>query len=554
MSVYGIDLGTTYSCLCKFEDGKASVIQNVNDQSNSLPSAVYFESENSIVVGAEAKAMVQTDAANVVQFIKREIGKPFPPHEFFGQSFNAVEISALILKKIKTYAEEQGENVKDVVITCPAYFGLEERAATKQAGELAGLNVLGIINEPTAASISYAFRQGNGEFPEETVAIYDLGGGTFDVTVLKISSRDLNGAKVPHFSVIATGGDDTLGGKDWDDELEKILIAKVLQEKGCSEDELDEDDLAAIKAKIEITKKSLSSKQTATVRIPVQGETVKFEVTREEFEEATAALMTRTTDCLSAILAKPEVAAETISKILLVGGSSNMPMVPNKVKEMYPDIQVQLEEPELAVAKGAACYASLLTTGYSDEEDIGAGAGEGAPAGEDAPAPTPGAGFTDFVDDLTPRSFGIGVNSRAQGWTVNNLVKKDVVIGEATHIVKTYYVPFDGCEQINVPVYQNISQEDFVKPCTDVNGEPLESDPADQVSELGKFVLNIPEVSRRKGHPMVVDFTVDSAGIHIRVTDGETGEKFPDCDIVYNNTDFDRDEAETKIQAFSIAD
>lgn len=549
MSVYGIDLGTTYSCISKFEGGKATIIQNVGDQSNSLPSAVYFETENSIVVGAEAKNMVQTDAANVVQFVKREIGKPAAPHEFFGVQYDAIVISSMILKKIKTYAEEQGENVKDVVITVPAYFGLEERSATKQAGEIAGLNVLGIINEPTAAAISYAFRTSNGEFTNEVVAVYDLGGGTFDVTILEISSREENGVKVPHFSVIATDGDDMLGGKDWDTQMYNLLLAKICEEKGMSEDELDEDDIAAIQAQVEKVKKQLSSKTTTKVRVVIQGETVQFELSREEFETATSALVNQTLDCMNRILNKPEVASQTISKILLVGGSSNMPMIPTKVKEAYPNINVQLEEPELAVAKGASCYAHLLTAGavgldptkQDQEEVVYDTQGNGT-------------GFSDFVDDLTSRSFGIGVNSRSAGWTVNNLVKKDTVIGEATHVSKTYYVPYDGCELVTVPVYENISLSDFVKPCTDVNGNPIESDPADQVSELGKFVVNIPAGSRVKGSPMKVDFQVDSAGVHVKVIDEKTGEEFPGCDIIYNNSNFDQKEAEEKLNVLDIVD
>lgn len=550
MSVYGIDLGTTYSCLSKYENGRATIIQNVGDQSNSLPSAVYFESENSIVVGAEAKNMVQTDAANVVQFIKREIGKTPVPHEFFGKNYNAIEISALILKKIKTYAEEQGENVKDVVITVPAYFGLEERDATKKAGQLAGFNVLDILNEPTAAAISYAFRVGNGEFTNETVAVYDLGGGTFDVTILKISSQEVDSVFLPHFKVIATDGDDKLGGADWDKEMYNLLLSKILEEKGMGEDDLDEDDVAAISAQVEKTKKQLSNKQTTKVRVLIQGETVQFELSREEFESATAYLVNKTLDCMNRILAKTEVTAENISKILLVGGSSNMPMIPAKVKEAYPNINVQLEEPELAVAKGAACYAYLIEK-YSPQPDPV----PPIPGPDPIPQPQPGNGTGfNIIEDLTPRSFGIGVSSQSKGWIVNNLIKKDTVIGELTHVVKTYYVPYDGCEQVNVPVYQNISLDDFVKPCTDVDGNPLESEPADQVVELGKFVVLIPESSRQKGHPMKVDFMVDSAGVHVKVVDEITGEEFPGCDIVYNNSDFDKEESAEKINAFDIVD
>ncbi len=550
MSFYGIDLGTTYSCLSKYENGRATIIQNVGDQSNSLPSAVYFESENSIVVGAEAKNMVQTDAANVVQFIKREIGKTPVPHEFFGKNYNAIEISSLILKKIKKYAEEQGENVKDVVITVPAYFGFEECKATKDAGELAGFNVLDILHEPTAAAISYAFRVGNGEFTNETVAVYDLGGGTFDITILKISSQEVDGVVLPHFKVIATDGNDLLGGKDWDNEMYKLLLSKILEEKGIGEDELDEDDFAAILAQVEKTKKQLSNKQSTKVRVLIQGETVQFEISREEFESATAYLVQQTLDLMDRILAKPEVAAETISKILLVGGSSNMPMIPNKVKEAYPNINVQLEEPELAVAKGAACYAYLIKK-YPPQPDPEP---DPIPGPNPVPQPQPGIGTGFIIEDLTPRSFGIGVSSQSKGWIVNNLIKKDTVFGELTHVVKTYYVPYDGCEQVNVPVYQNISLEDFVKPCTDVDGNPLESEPADQVVELGKFVVLIPESSRQKGHPMKVDFMVDSAGVHVKVVDEITGEEFPGCDIVYNNSDFNKDESAEKMNAFDIVD
>lgn len=551
MSVYGIDLGTTYSCLAKYENDRATIIQNVGDQSNSLPSAVYFENENSIVVGAEAKNMIQTDAANVVQFIKREIGKQAAPHEFFGKSFNAIEISAMILKKIKTYGDEQGENVKDVVITVPAYFGLEERDATKKAGELAGLNVLAIINEPTAAAISYAFRNNNGNFKDETVAVYDLGGGTFDVTILKISSTEKNGKSVPHFKVIATDGDDLLGGKDWDTEMYTILLNKIIEEKGLSEEDLDEDDVAAILAQVEKTKKQLSNKQSTKVRIVIQGETVQFELSREEFELATASLVNQTIDCMNRILAKPEVAEQTIDKILLVGGSSNMPMISAKVKETYPNISVQLEEPELAVAKGAACYAYLCTSVemQSDAENENSNN-----TSEENTNNSGNSGFVDFVEDLTPRSFGIGVQSREHGWVVNNLIKKDTVIGENTNVTKTYRVPFDGCEEVTVPVYQNISLEDFVKPCTDIEGNEIESDLADQVVQLGVFKVLIPDGSRIKGHPMDVNFRVDSAGVHVKVIDGTTGQEFPGCDIVYENSNFDKEEAEEKINAFSIVD
>ncbi len=556
MSVYGIDLGTTYSCLAKFEDGVATVIQNAAEQSSSLPSAVYFESESSIVVGGEAKNMVQTDAANVVQFVKREIGKPFPPHEFFGQAFSAIDISAMILKKIKAYAEDQGEVIKDVVITCPAYFGFEERNATKKAGELAGFNVLALINEPTAASISYAFRSGNGQFPEETVFVYDLGGGTFDVTVLHISTREVNGNQVPHFEVLATDGDDTLGGKDWDKVLENLLIEKVCAEAGLSEDDLDEDDRAAILSKVEPTKKALSVKEAHPFRAPIQGSTVKFEVTREEFEAATAGLVQQTIDCVNRVLQKENVAGKKIDKILLVGGSSNMPMIPNAVKAAFPDTPVQLEQPDLAVAQGAACYAYLLTSGLGDSDEgipLPNQDGEQQSEGDENKQPNIG-GLSDFVDDLCPRSFGIGGQRKDGSWVCINLVKKDWVIGEQTHIKKTFRVGKDGAEFLNVPVYQNISVEDMCQPSTDIYGEPLESNPADQMSELGRIQIPLPDGMRTRGYPLDVDFQVDTAGVHMHVYDNATGQELQGADIVYNNSDFNEEESKQRLEAFEIVE
>ena len=219
MSTYGIDLGTTYSCIAALDrNGNPEVIRNQTDASDTLASAVFFESADNVIVGNSAKDMVETDGDRVVQFVKREIGKADGQvYEFDGKTYTPVEISALILKRLKQMVEEQGGTVDNVVITCPAYFGLEERNATRQAGELAGMNVLNLINEPTAAALSYCARQ----FQEEkTILVYDLGGGTFDVTIVKMSMvLNSEGNEVQRVSVVATGGNDLLGGKDWDDKL-----------------------------------------------------------------------------------------------------------------------------------------------------------------------------------------------------------------------------------------------------------------------------------------------------------------------------------------------
>ena len=209
-AVYGIDLGTTYSCISQVDKFDQAIVLTNFEGEQVTPSAVYFESKEKTIVGSEAKGMLATEPRNTVVFVKRSMGvdedfdkssNKFPYH------YDPTEISALILKKLVQDANDLGDNpepVKDVVITCPAYFGTKERMQTKQAGEIAGLNVLAIINEPTAAAISYGMKTTE----KKTVLVYDLGGGTFDVTIISVN----NGA----IKVIATGGDHHLGGVDWD--------------------------------------------------------------------------------------------------------------------------------------------------------------------------------------------------------------------------------------------------------------------------------------------------------------------------------------------------
>ena len=243
MSTYGIDLGTTYSCIAALDrNGNPEVVRNQTDASDTLASAVFFESADNVVIGNSAKDMVETDGERVVQFVKREIGKPnAQTYEFDGKTYTPVEISALILGRLKQMVEEQGGTVEDVVITCPAYFGLEERNATKEAGKLAGMNVLNLINEPTAAALSYCARQ----FQEErTILVYDLGGGTFDVTIVKMSLvTNAEGNEVQKVAVVATGGNDLLGGKDWDDKLFDFIMQACCDDNALTPDEINAETL-----------------------------------------------------------------------------------------------------------------------------------------------------------------------------------------------------------------------------------------------------------------------------------------------------------------------
>lgn len=355
--VFGIDLGTTYSCISYIDEyGKPVVLKN-SDGDHTTPSVVMIESEDNIIVGTEAKRSIEIELDKTVQFIKRKMGKENDTVVLNDTTYTAPEVSAYILKKLVSDANQElmqtgvlqnGEEIKDVVITCPAYFGMNERQATKTAGELAGLNVLSIINEPTAAAISYGV---SGNDKNENVLVYDLGGGTFDITVMDISGGNI--------SAVCTGGDDQLGGKDWDECLMDYVMQRYEEENG---EDLSEDPeiVAALYLDVEIWKKALTSREK--VNISVNGPAGRFreELTREKYEELTSDLLNRTKNLLDDILETAEKQGYSISrinKVLLVGGSSRMPQVATMIKRDYNIIPV-LADPDEAVAKGATIYAS----------------------------------------------------------------------------------------------------------------------------------------------------------------------------------------------------
>lgn len=354
--VFGIDLGTTYSCIAYIDEyGKAVVLKN-SDGEHTTPSVVMAESADNIIVGKEAKNSIETDPDKTVQFIKRKMGREDDTIVLNGQTYHAPEISAMILKKlvqdanselVQTGVLKDGEEIKDVVITCPAYFGMNERKATQTAGELAGLHVLNIINEPTAAAISY----GVSKDEDETVLVYDLGGGTFDITVMNIDHGDIK--------VVCTGGDDRLGGKDWDEAFIKYVSERY-------EDEFDENVMedpeacATLYLDTENWKKSLSTREK--INVSVKGEAGRFreELTRKKYEEITESLLNRTKNLMDDVLKQAETKGYPLSridKILLVGGSSRMPQVAAMIKRDYGKDAV-LADPDEAVAKGAALYAA----------------------------------------------------------------------------------------------------------------------------------------------------------------------------------------------------
>lgn len=355
--VFGIDLGTTYSCVAYLDEyGKPVVLKN-SDGDHITPSVVFVESSSNIVVGMEAKRSVEMEPEKTVQFIKRKMGKENDKVMLNSATYSAPEVSAFILKKIVADANSEliqtgiiktGEEVKDVVITCPAYFGMNERQATKTAGELAGLNVLNIINEPTAAAISYGV---SGQQKDETVLVYDLGGGTFDITVMNITGGQI--------SVVCTGGDDQLGGKDWDECLMDYVL-ELYQEEYDEDLSEDPETIATLYIDIETWKKSLTSREKINITVNGPAGRLRQELTREKYNELTENLLKRTKNLLDDALSVAEKRGYPLSridKVLLVGGSSRMPQVAEMLERDY-HVQPVLADPDEAVAKGAAIFAA----------------------------------------------------------------------------------------------------------------------------------------------------------------------------------------------------
>lgn len=355
--IFGIDLGTTYSCIAYVDEfGKAVTIRNA-DGEMTTPSVVYFEDTEKQIVGTEAKTSMVMEPENTVAFIKREMGTDFR-REIHGVSYSSQEISSKILKKVVGDANaalrEQGilkqdEEIKKAVITCPAYFGMAEKDATKNAGIIAGLDVLDIINEPTAAAINYGVINAD---QKKNVLVYDLGGGTFDVTIISIGGNSIN--------VVCTGGDPKLGGKDWDNQLKDYLVDRWKKEMDTDEDiSEDLETLSALMESAEKAKKTLSTKDTAKIIVNHEGERMKVEITREMYDNMTGRLLERTIELTNSCLTEAEkkgISLAQIDEILLVGGSSRMPQVKAMVEKTYGK-PTNLFDPDEAVAKGAALYA-----------------------------------------------------------------------------------------------------------------------------------------------------------------------------------------------------
>lgn len=351
---FGIDLGTTYSCISYVDDisGEPVVVDNL-EGTNVTPSIVYFEDESSFAVGDVAKDSAVADPERTCEFVKRKMGIDKVAITVDGKDYAPELVSSLILQKLVKDAEQALDTeIKDVVITCPAYFGIAEKTATQEAGKLAGLNVLEIINEPTAAALCYGSLR---DVEDKVILVYDLGGGTFDVTIIRVTPEEI--------VAIATDGNHQLGGKDWDKALMEYLEDEFRSQKDF-DDEFDLEATQDLQLKAERAKQQLTAKAQTKVTVMASGVRANISVDRETFDDITSTLLRQTIDKTNdAVEAAKQKGVTKIDEIILVGGSCKMPQVKAAVEAEYPDIPIKMFEPNTAVAKGAAIHADNIKKG-----------------------------------------------------------------------------------------------------------------------------------------------------------------------------------------------
>ena len=386
--VYGIDLGTTYSAIAfTNESGAPETIIN-KEGLKTTPSVVCFETEGAMpIVGQTAKSKIGDEDCGdrVIDFVKIHMGEVlrdennaplkdesgkeirWETNEVFGKKYLPQQISAFVLQKLVEDAKLAGHDVKKVVITCPAYFSAPQREATKQAGEIAKLEVVDIIDEPVAAALYYGLTKNSDDSAPKDIIVYDLGGGTFDVTVLHIEKGN--------FTVKCTYGDHNLGGKNWDDALVSLIVQKVKESSGSDADPLaDKDFSGEVHGIVEKLKIDLSTADTAKFRLFYDGKQIKGAVTREEFERETSGLLSNTQSMTQ--LAIDDAANQGITQFdefLLVGGSTKMPQVKRMVDAEFAKYCKKMPEPldvDEAVAKGATKYGEITEINRAFEEEF----------------------------------------------------------------------------------------------------------------------------------------------------------------------------------------
>jgi len=494
--IIGIDLGTTNSCVAVMENGKPRVIEN-SEGSRTTPSVVAFTADGEILVGAPAKRQAVTNAANTFYAIKRLIGRRFEdpevqkdiklmPYKIIradngdawvetssGRKLSPQQISAEVLRKMKKTAEDYlGEEVTEAVITVPAYFNDAQRQATKDAGRIAGLEVKRIINEPTAAALAYGMDKKPGD---SKIAVYDLGGGTFDISIIEIAEVDGE----HQFEVLSTNGDTFLGGEDFDNRLIDYIVSEFQKEQGV---DLRKDPLAMqrLKEAAEKAKIELSSSQQTEVNLPyitadASGpKHLAIRITRAKFESLVEDLIERTIEPCRIALKDAGLTVKDIDEVILVGGQTRMPKVQEKVKEFFGKEPRRDVNPDEAVAIGAAIQAGVLK---GEVKDV-------------------------LLLDVTPLSLGI----ETLGGVMTKLINKNTTIPtKATQIFST---ADDNQTAVTIRVFQG------------------EREMARDNKLLGEFNLEGIRPAPRGVPQIEVTFDIDANGIlHVSARDKDTGKE-----------------------------
>lgn len=349
----GIDLGTTFSAVARIDPGTGKPVVIKNSFGVAItPSVLCFRQDGSVLFGEDAKNMQAVGDPNAVAFFKRSMGKDMFSVDILGKSYDATDLSAILLRELKDEAQRQtGETIEGAVITVPAYFTHKERSATIEAGRRAGLEVIAIINEPTAAAFAYGLTE---RAEEQTVLIYDLGGGTFDVTLARINRKEIR--------ILGSDGNHELGGKDWDDCIARYLAGEFLESYGVDLTE-DPEMVASLLVTAESVKKQLTSRDQVSVPIAYQGIRGTVEITEEIFESISQFLLGTTKDVTQRLLESVEMTWAQVDGVILVGGSTRMRMIRDYVTEMCGKPPLGGVNVDEAVALGAAIRANITEKG-----------------------------------------------------------------------------------------------------------------------------------------------------------------------------------------------